>query len=408
MVSVKQKLSPVFFFSVYIGVITILGAFQFYGLPLGSPIVYLMNILGVALFVFGGSVASGLSRSIKGNIKNKRINYVYRTNLLYVLVLSLIAWSLYTLVIVTIPVLIMGLPLDAIRGIYYGQEIEGLSVSSTNVFIETYISKPFIYAAIPLFANEITKKSRDRILPKKLLLLMVVLTVLSTVNSGGRFMIVLMAMVTFFSYLLRRDDEKKIKKVKIKNKNIFKIFVLCIPLCYLLYLLSVNRAGDDEYDFAYTIYMNFCACIPHMSEKLTNVDFTYGATFLQGFGRPVMLAYKYTIGDGQFPDFYQRSIEIVKILQEEVHWGNNVFNAYALPFYYFYWDGGILAVIVESFIYGYLCTKVFLKRTISDLHRSRYILILLYLSASSVWFAPYWVYLALAYVYMIVLFKRVK
>lgn len=410
---IKQKLSPVYFFCVYVGVITILGSFQLYGMPLGTPLVYLMVFLGVAFFVLGGNVATKKYQSIYNSIeeKNELVNtekYKYRSTLLFVLVVALIIWSLYTLVTITIPILLLGLPLNAIRGIYFGEEIEGFSISSTNMFVETYISKPFIYAIIPLFANEITKNSIDRILSKQLLILMCFLVVLSTVNSGGRFMVVLMVMVIFFSYLSRRFDEKKINKVKNINKNVIRLFVLCLPLGYILYLLSVNRTEDDEYDFAYTIYMNFCACIPHMSEKLNNVDYTYGATFLQGFGRPVMLAYKYILGDGQFPDFYQRSIEIMKILQQEVYWGKNVFNAYALPFYYFYWDGGIFAVVVESFIYGFLCTKVFIKRKLSDLHRSRYILILLYLSASSVWFAPYWVYFAFAYFYMMVLFKKVK
>lgn len=400
----KNKMSPIFVFPMFIGVVTFFANFRLWGLPSASSIVYLMILCGVVFFALGGSL-------VKPVVTHSKVKYTYKTKLLFVVVSLLLFWGVYKLLTISLPLLLMGESLNAVRGVYFGQEVEGISHNSWDDFIEIYLNKPTEYALIPIVAYEMAKKREDRLLSFKLMVMCIVLIILSTLNTGGRFMLVLFMLVIAGAFILRKIDNKKYhifekNKFKSKNKKVWLVVVVCI-LGYSLYWLSTNRTGEQgSYDFGKTIYMNYCGCIPHMSEKLIKIDYTYGATFLQGISRPFMLLYKYLLGEGMFPDFYQRSINISQILQSEVYWGDTVFNAYVMPFYYFYWDGGIVAVILESFVYGFFCMKIYVKRKLSVLYDVKYLLILLYLLASTVWFAPYFIYFVLAYFYINIFFKK--
>lgn len=182
-------------------------------------------------------------------------------------------------------------------------------------------------------------------------------------------------------------------------------------MVYVVYNLSINRNPDEEYDFFSSIYFYFCGCIPHTSIRLETIDFeyTFGFTFLSGMLRPFMLVYKYLFGGGSFPHLYQVSIDIPSTLQSPTVYvaDGHAFNAFVLPFYYFYNDGGFIAVALESLLYGFFCTYTYerYKRTGKEKDFAKYLIVVNYIATSMIRYDFAIVYFALCYFYVNVFYS---
>lgn len=168
--------------------------------------------------------------------------------------------------------------------------------------------------------------------------------------------------------------------------------------------MTVNRTvGNNDGGLLYNLYVYFCGSVPHTSLRLDTVkmDYTYGLTLISGFIRPLMLIYKYLVGN--FPEIYQRTLDIGLTLQSPVYITDvKSFNAFVLPFYYFYNDFGVLGVITDSFIYGIFSGIVFFrfKKVPQKINLAKYLLIIIYIYTSMIRFSPSIVYFAFAYFYI--------
>ena len=213
------------------------------------------------------------------------------------------------------------------------------------------------------------------------------------------------------SFLLNKKEREKEKQKKHKLRNgVITLFIIT-GMIYALYELSINRTGTGEYEFLYQVYVYFCGCMPHTSIRFNTVDidYTYGMTFFSGILRPIMLVYKYLVGNGAFPEIYQRTISIGEILQSPVVISKgHTFNAFVLPFYYFYYDGGFIGVVLDSFIYGFICGKVFsdYQQTYQKKNLAKYLIIIIYISTSMIRFSPSIVYFAFSFFYIDFCFSK--
>ena len=402
--AVKDKLSPQFLFCGFIGIITLFASIP--GFPPANIQTYVLIIAGIFAYTVGCNTGNHFVRISRG----RTLDYHIRSTFVLVFVVALLCWSLYRTVTVVVPLLMMGQPLDTVRMVYFGEEYEGFSYRPIDAIVETYINQPFLYALIPIASIELFKNSGERQLPLYTLVLLIIWIVLSCVISGGRMLIFCLIIIAGVTFLINRGKLKLSNTLKRKGGSWIPVISLGI-LIYIVYLLSVNRNEDGEsYDFVRSIHSYFCGCIPHTAMRLEmeTIDYTYGMTFLQGVLRPFALVYKYTIGGGSFPDLYQKAIDIAVVLQDEVQIGSFTFNAYALPFYFFYFDGGIIAVILESFLYGSFCSITYIryKKSPSDIRLARYLVVVIYIFSSMIRFSPYIAYFALAFFYINFCYKR--
>lgn len=195
-----------------------------------------------------------------------------------------------------------------------------------------------------------------------------------------------------------------------RRRRIIIISILC-GIIFMMYQLSIHRTNNAAYEFAYQLYVYFCGCVPHMSLRFDTVNFeyTYGMTLISGFLRPIMLVYKYLIGNGLFPEVYQRTIDIGTTLQSAVTISRgHTFNAFVLPFYYFYVDGGLIGVIIDSFIYGFFCSHAYsnFKKTRTKYSETKYLFVIVLIGTSMIRYNLGLVYFAFAYLYIRLLYKR--
>lgn len=414
----KNIFNPQVLFCGFLGVISFLATIRLFGLSKTSDLTYLLIIIGVIMFFVGVQISGrGNYKSLKcGNISTyarDTLNYGIRKKIVFSLGMFLLIWSAYRMGTTVIPLLRQGFSLDTIRLIYFGYEFQGYSYSRIDEIIEMFVNLPFLYATLPIIAIELTEKKELREIKPRLLVILLIWVVFSCVISGGRVLIYNFLVVFVMAFLIKNKEAKRDNTKRMKTRTKMILLFIVLVMIYVMYQLSINRTGSGSYEFLYQIYIYFCGCLPHTSLRLdtVNMDYTYGMTFISGFLRPLMLIYKYTIGSGAFPAIYQRTIDIGETLQTAVNISEgHTFNAFVLPFYYFYYDGGIIAVIVESLLYGIFCGRAFARYQSYPTKRNlaKYLVIIIYIANSMVRFCPSLVYFALAYIYVDLYFGKEK
>ncbi|SJZ77153.1 O-antigen polymerase [Anaerorhabdus furcosa] len=414
LIAYKNIMNPQVLFCGFIGIISFLSCLRLFGLSQTSDFTYILVILGVVFYSIGVSI----SHKYTFKINNKKLDLlgtkrnIVNDKFIFALVTVLLIWTLYRFVTMVLPMLRGGYSLDMIRMVYFGNDVAGYSYNRIDTIVEMFVNLPFLYALIPIVSIELTHGKKEKELRTRTIVIALVWIVLSCIVSGGRVLIYNLSVVLVMAFLSHRFI-KNSNRVKLRNnkRNIVILIVLAF-LVYVMYQLSINRTGSGTYEFFYQIYVYFCGCMPHTSLRLetVNFDYTYGMTFISGLLRPIMLVLKY-LGSGQFPAIYQRTIDIGVTLQTAVKISEgHTFNAFVLPFYYFYFDGGVIAVVIESFLYGLFCGTVFFKsvREYNKKRLAKYLLIIIYIATSMIRFSPSLVYFAFAYFYMNFCYKRGK
>ena len=402
----NDRLNPQTLFCGFIGFIFIFSTINY--LHLTSFLVCMISILGVISYSFGVRVAS----TYIGSYTNSNIGYKLNQKFVFYLVLALTIWSIYKAFTTVVPLLLGGFSLDYIRMVYFGTEVDGVSKSSLDGIVEVFVNQPFLYVMMPMTAYELTLPKEHRQMTSMTVLLVIVWSVTSCLISGGRMLLYNFFVVIVIAFMFSKKVNITVR-IK-KNKSFIKkmiIIAVIVMFVYLMFLFSQMRNDDHSFDFMSSVIAYFSGCVPHTSLRLAteSVNYTFGMTFLSGFLRPVMLLYKYTIGGGSFPEFYQQTLDIASNLQEAVIINGSEFNAFALPFYFFYYDANIIGVIIESAIYGYFCGRAYfrLKEVPTHINMVKYLIVCIYIFTSMVRFSPYIVSMAYAYIFVKLCYRKV-
>lgn len=404
----KDLSNPQILFVGFIGLITFLASLRLYGMIKASSFTYLLIIIGVLMY----SVGVFISSNYKFIIKNSKVNNKYSINNKFILIIVsfLLIWTIYRFFTFVLPMIKSGYTFDAIRMVYFGAEIGNFSYNKIDSILEMYLNLPFLYSIIPIIALEISSNKNERELSILTIIIALVWIILSCIISGGRVLIFVLIVELLNAMYINFKKNKNFKKISRKKRKKWYILIIIIALFFALYKLSLARKGEGSYEFMHQTYVYFCGCIPHTSLRLSTIDFkyTYGLTFFSGFLRPIMLIIKY-LGNGQFPELYQRTIDIGVYLQSAVQiTPGHTYNAFVLPFYYFYYDGNLIGVFIDSLMYGYWCGTNYyqMKKNYSKKIIAKYLLIIIYISTSMVRFNPSLVYFAFAYIYINLCFKK--
>ena len=128
---------------------------------------------------------------------------------------------------------------------------------------------------------------------------------------------------------------------------------------------TVSRLVDGFAGISKMLAEYFSGCLTIMSKKLEQLSgfsYTFGSLTLYGyckyFEKFFSLFLKVLGFEMQTPLFHAAGIQMAQI-ESAVNIGSGMSNAFVTPFYYFYVDGGLVGVILFSFIWGVFCNQCY-------------------------------------------------
>lgn len=373
----KRIYQPAFLFCLLFGSILFFESFHLYDMYKSQTKTYLIILLGAISFCIGTVFMSRTKIRLRTKNDIGSYNYSIKYKLYTYLLIFSIMMSLYPAVNNLIHISQSGLDFSTIRadfGTYYNSNILNL--------IYNYVVNPFINACLPITAVSIfinIEKEKKR----KLFILTAVLIILSIFMNAGRGILLYFLVMVFFAYKIESDNAKfDLEKVK-KKKRYKRIFIVIFILAVWGYIaITKLRGGSTSSSFLKQIYIYICGCVPHLDYRINQIQSAnvclYGTGGFHGLFQFVFTMFE-NFGLMKYPNFmllsdtwYTNSLSYVSIGP------NTSFNAYATLFYNCFLDGGLLAIIIEMFVYGCLCGAMY-RRVISNPHNERDKLVFIYL-----------------------------
>lgn len=326
---------------------TFLSSLQLYGQIGYSDNVYNMIIIGDVFFTSGYLAFSRLSKrkDVQNNreiktLKDARTNKtLWKFSLLFCTVINLYIG------ILVVALLLGGVDWYTIRYNYFS---EGLLYGSIVSILSSWIVVPITtYVSLPMLLLEFEGKNVDKTIAF-LTFLNIALRVLITGGKG----ILVVFIVNLLVYLLAFSKKKNIKQ---KTALIVSFSLLCF------FILNGLRSGEYNFEFLYG-YLGIT--LPLMDNWMSYIDKGHlwgnGQIFFYGIiNIPVSILDK--IDSSLALSFNKLGEEMDYMVSE----GVNVFeglgpktNVYLSNLTYFYLDGRIWGIIIESFLFGSLCKIV--------------------------------------------------
>jgi oligosaccharide repeat unit polymerase len=230
--------------------------------------------------------------------------------------------------------------------------------------IGTIFLNPIVMALQPIVACDVWYGKKS----KKLLILNVIILFFRTLTDGSRSTLIYFAFHFFIAFILyfgkrtKRQKEVDISKDK-KKKNKKIVRVMIIVAIFFIVLTTISRSGNSAVRYAYLYF----TMEPYMMEIwASKVDAAglagYGLASTNGFSFFVLYLLKNFRVLSDYPMFWHTINNI--IAETESQWQiitstGTMANAYVSLFWYFYLDGGVIGIIVGSFVYGGFCAKYY-------------------------------------------------
>lgn len=348
----RNYINPAFIMSTMWALITAIclsDIMPYYSISDGT---YLVIAIGITAFFFGCLTGANV-KFIHGTASSYAATEAptYALNYTWVIILQLAAALLMLPeVINTIELLSSGEELSAIRE----NATQGMSVIDSQILqlIRNYITNPFLVIVYPLTAYSffMTKgKTRTTIVA-----LTVVLCAEQILYQGGR-----VPLVYFIMHFLLMMAMLK-KKIHISKKVKRNLLIIAIVAVVAFYYLSISR-GIKKGSFAESIILYISGCVPLLDQKLSGITangvYSYGGAFCLGLLRLVFTLLE-NIGL-PYPAFLSLIEKLTNAEQTVLIGEDTRMNAFVSLFFYFFLDGGYVAVILESFIYGWFAHAMY-------------------------------------------------
>ena len=255
---------------------------------------------------------------------------------------------------------------------------------------------------IALFAFITNYKSKFRLLFNAIMLI-----ILESVMSGGRY-VLMNAGFMIFCFYLRYSD-----KVRLKRKQKIMIGGTLITFFGLIIFFTSNRVTYLYSRLSaleliqQTFYGYFAGSVTYLGRLITtysaDMGTTYGVNFMQGFILPIFTLFGF-VGIST-PEVINKvgNLTVKPLAISAVA----TLNALPTVFGYFYVDGKMTAVIIESFLFGYICKKIYSRSTRNNtIYFAAYLLLVTQiLNTSTKWFFYQSDY-CFAFLYLFLFFRR--
>lgn len=372
---IKEKYratNPLFFFLALWCLILFLSIFNLFGLDPATDISYILLLTMIASFTVGYCVHAYFKKSDKQTKKAK----TEKASTSSVELPSLRdSWVLKILLAIIVISIVLNL-IDYFIGLHY--IVQGFKpwqirnwtlapygssnpILDRRSFVEE-LFRAFIASPLALILPAIAAFYYFTPSEKKTRYSLLVLSLVSLVSSslaGGGGRIEFIYYIGCFALAYFTIKKRKVLRKDLNTKRILLIGAACVLSVVGLTVFRTSLSSIFK-----QIYVYFALPPSLLSKWLPGINaagFTFGLTTLFGVHSPVFRAIK-TVGlSALVPTVYALSES--NVFNAEVYMGmsEGAYNAFVTPVYYFMHDGGIIAVVLFSAIFGFLCSYVYQK-----------------------------------------------
>lgn len=358
----------------------------------------LIGVIGFDLSLFSKKITIGQSTT---EITSYKLNHK-AIHLLSTIVV--ITWII--MCIGSLNSLYSGASFAQVRSEYFTYD----NSSNMYYYLRNYFSVPMGYVVITSTAMEFFAENGNK--SKVLLLNTVLIIILQAITSGGRYVLLNSFYILLCSYFVLRKN-----KSFIKFRYKVLIILLCLILGYIMIFLTNERstylmAEMNLFEKVYTtIYLYFSGSVTYLGKVIENtpsiVGSTFGINLVAGFISPifVILNFMHIIN---YPQVFNTigTYACVELLIGP----SSYFNAMPTAFGYFFIDGGLILTFVESWIFGYVCKRFYIRAQEGNLmYIGLFLLLFVQICNSSTRWFIYTSDFALAFIYMrFILKKRIE
>lgn len=348
--------SPRVLFSLFWAIITFFSGLRLYGLFESSFFAYVVVTLGVCCFYFGSVLCN---KCFARNVICYSELHVKRFWLLSALCLLGILLNVQFV----LDFILRGMSISQIYSIMAqtvsGEETQFSAIYSNSLArLQQYVGYPLLYTLVPIAISEYIESKK-----KKFLYITLLFSLLRFLYDVRRTYLVIFILYIIFYLIISKNININFMNILYRYKK--QLFFLFITLILFAVLSSSRRSSsDNSYSFWYNLYTYYAGSLPYFSERLRllhNFDFTYGFTSLRGLFAP-FFAIGGLLGIDE-PELMSEATHNIESLHNTVLnvTPTHKFNSYATCFFQFYQDGGILGVMLISFMFGYYSQYLFEK-----------------------------------------------
>lgn len=318
---------------------------------------YIVLYVGIIFFILGTLIANRIRFSLnKDNELKKESIYIPKYN--WILFLAFISILIYLPdTISSIKLLISGGNFVILRSKVNETVISNILVN----LLRNYIIQPFIiflypmsaYCLISLKENKISKIKNAK---KYIFIFSSILAIMQLFTSGGRFSVAYL--LVYIIVVFRLLDGK----IMISKKLKIVIGICILSVIIGIYYISVSR-GIDKVGESMILYL--CGGVSlldyYVNDIIMTGYYTYGGAFLYG-GLNLFFTLLGNVGFDE-PQFMEYLLNQLYIEGNVVVGPSIKMNAFVSWFFYFFKDGGYIALIIESMLYG-IFAQAFYKNII--------------------------------------------
>lgn len=371
--------------------ICFLYSFRFYDIYDVKSETLLMYTLGI-LFYFVGYVTYKEGSKIRCCIQDSK--YKWRVRILKLLSLL----SIFVLVqkaILAIPIWLSG-GVGDLKSDIIENNVLGLNFISEIIY--TFVARPLIIVFVIYSVILLLQRQKE----KSIFFLTFLMILLGYICTGSKFMIVeVITMSLTYIFIFSYNSFFSIVR---RNGKLFVIILIIFGALY--FLLSAKGEGLNQ-----SLYSYLCGCIPCSDNALDSIKRQppfWGIATFNGFLRIISLPLS-LIGLQELKSildlvfFYMLKFEETIMISPTIE-----YNAFISLFSYFYADGGLLGVVLISFLFGNIsnriCSNAIYRPTYMNVSLLLFTSLLIY--TSMVRANTFMVYYALPYLYIYYLIPR--
>lgn len=345
-------------------VILFLSSFCLFNLRQARIESYMALALGVICFSFGFVTNFFVKKkyrvSLESAVSAKNYTVELRTNLVWLLLLVALIFELANAGS-SLSIILSGKSLDSVL-IFVREGASDARGTVKNV-INNLIVGPFKFAIFPICAYNIANRQN-----KVMTFLILFLLGVWVLSSGGRVFVIYLIVSLCVSFTISPSGKNAVRNAMNFVKTQRMRFGLLLGFMLVVFtLLSLSRSGKNLRQHMYLYFsmqpIMFETWAKNISEKGL---YGFGEAALNGFTFHILYLVK-NVFSLPFPSHWNEIFN--SIISVDTNWkpittSGLPANAYVSAFWYFYLDGRMLGIVLESFTWGWVCSSFF-KNTIN-------------------------------------------
>ncbi|ABO51544.1 hypothetical protein Dred_3042 [Desulforamulus reducens MI-1] len=366
-IGARKIYSPIVTFSCFFGFLMLFARLQLYGLYSVSDTVYFYIILGVVAFTVGALFANKIKLPCV-KLSDKNFSDKYYWIAVVICLAGLIVNYKVILIYFT-----QGLNIADIYNMM-ARTVGGEETLLTNTYshveeiMQQYIGYPLLYMLVPMSILMYFEKRKS----KYLIVAIGLFLIRFLVDFRRTYLVNIIIFVVIIAFIESKKGFNFIKRHK------WKFITAIVMLVIAFIVVSRVRRGEDSYSFSYNLYTYYVGSIPYFDQRIqlwqaSNSQFTYGFTSFRGIFAPFFSVFGLIFGLSE-PAAFSRATDVVHSLHNIVLYitSGHRFNSYATVFFEFYADGGVIGIVIGSWIYGYIAQRLYRKLILQGNVRDKY------------------------------------